>query len=145
MTVHLIKLCVGIASPDQLAAVQSERIARLEAVTGRRAAWHVTRRMPRRAAELCDGGSLYWIMGGYTRARQRITDIRATTDRAGRAACAIELDPVIVPVVPRARKPFQGWRYLAPENAPPDQAERPDDTPEMPDWMVAELSDLGLL
>lgn len=145
MTVHLIKLCVGIETLDQLESVQGERITRLEAETGCRAAWHVTRRMPRRAAELCEGGSLYWIMRGHIRARQRITDVRAITDRAGRAACAIELDPALVPVVPRARKPFQGWRYLAPENAPPDQAERPDDSPEMPEWMVAELSELGLL
>lgn len=145
MTVHLIKLCVGIETPAQLEAVQGERVARLEAQTGRRAAWHVTRRTPRRAAELCDGGSLYWIMRGYIRARQRITDVYATTDRTGRAACVIELDPAIVPVVPRARKPFQGWRYLSAENAPPDQAERPDDTPDMPEWMVAELSELGLL
>ena len=145
MTVHLIKLCVGIETPAHLEAVQSDRIARLQAETGRRAAWHVTRRMPRRACELRDGGSLYWVMRGHIRARQRITDLRGVTGRDGRHACVIELDPAIIPVVPRARKAFQGWRYLAPEQAPPDERARPDDSPEMPAWMVAELTDLGLL
>jgi hypothetical protein len=145
MTVHLIKLCVGIESPRHLERVQAGRIADSEARTGRRVAWHVTRRTPKRAPELRDGGSLYWVMRGQIRARQAIRDVRGITDGNGRAACVIELDPTIVPVTPRARKAFQGWRYLAPDHAPPDQTERSDDTPEMPDWMVAELTDLGLL
>lgn len=108
-------------------------------------AWHVTRRFPRRVDELCDGGSLYWVMGGYIRCRQLIQGIRETVDESGHRACLIELDPVLAPVLQRPRKPFQGWRYLEPDNAPPDQAARPDDTPDMPAWMVAELRDLGLL
>jgi hypothetical protein len=145
MTVHLIKLCVGIEDPDHLARVEARRIARAQAETGRRFTWHVTRRMPRRHAEVLDGGALYWVMGGEIRVRQKVLDLRAVRDEADRPACLIELDPELIPVVPRRRKPFQGWRYLEAEAAPPDQAAQPSDAPDMPDWMVAELSDLGLL
>ena len=145
MTVHLIKLCVGVESPEHLERVQSGRIAEMAARTGRRVGWHVTRRTPKRADELRDGGSLYWVMRGHIRARQAIVDLRTVTDDSNRPACVIELDPIIVPVVARPRKAFQGWRYLEPDNAAPDQAERSDDTPDMPDWMIAELSELGLL
>ena len=145
MTVHLIKLCVGIETPEHLERVQAARISDIAARTGRRVAWHVTRRTPRRAAELLDGGSLYWVMRGQIWARQTITGVQAVADDSGRRACRIDLDPTIVRVIARPRKAFQGWRYLEPANAPPDQAGRPDDSPEMPDWMVAELSELGLL
>lgn len=145
MTVHLIKLCVGVETPEHLARVQAGRIAEMQAQTGRRVAWHVTRRTPRRAAEVCDGGSLYWVMRGQIRARQAVADIRSVADDSGRHACVIELCPDIVPVVPRPRKAFQGWRYLEAANAPPDQAAQPADSPDMPAWMVAELSELGLL
>jgi len=145
MTVHLIKLCVGIEGPEHLERVQAERILDEQGRAGRRVAWHVTRRTPKRADELRDGGSLYWVMRGRIRARQAITDVRAVTDESGRAACVIELDPTVVRVVPRPRKAFQGWRYLEPDAAPPDQDERADESSAMPDWMVAELDELGLL
>jgi hypothetical protein len=145
MTVHLIKLCVGVESPEHLESVQAPRIRDIEARTGRRVAYHVTRRTPKRAAELCDGGSLYWVMGGQIRARQAIHDVRTIKDNAGRSECVLELAPTLVRVTPRPRKPFQGWRYLAPDNAPADQSAYVDDSPEMPSWMVAELTELGLL
>jgi hypothetical protein len=145
MTVHLIKLCVGIESPEHLAAAQARRFEAAAGESGPRVSWHVTRRMPKRRADLCNGGSLYWVMGGVIRVRQAIVDIREIEDEAGRAACLIELDSELVPVVPRNRRPFQGWRYLQPGDTPPDVAERPEEAPDMPDWMVAELSDLGLL
>jgi hypothetical protein len=145
VTVHLIKLCVGVESPDHLAAVQARRVEAAARETGRRVSWHITRRMPKRRAELCDGGSLYWVMGGVIRVRQAIVGLHEIEDEAGRPACRIDLDPDLIPVVPRNRRPFQGWRYLEADDAPPDQAQRPDEAPDMPDWMLAELSDLGLL
>ncbi len=145
MTLHLIKLCVGVDSIDELARAEESRIARAERETGRRFTWHVTRRMPRRREELLGAGSLYWVIRGYVRARQRLLDIREVTDGAGRAACLLELDPEIVAVQPRPHRPFQGWRYLEAAKAPPDMRDAPAGVAEMPDWMQAELKELGLL
>jgi hypothetical protein len=48
-----------------------------------------------------------------------------------------------VPVHPWPRRPHQGWRYLKPEDAPPDLRE--GDGGDMPPEMIAELRELGLL
>lgn len=145
MTVHLIKLCVGVDSIEHLERLEEGRIARAERETGRRFTWHVTRRMPKRRDELLDDGSLYWVIRGYVKARQRLLDIREVTDGEGRAAALLELDPEIVPVQPRPHRPFQGWRYLEPGKAPQDMRDAPDGAADMPEWMQAELRDLGLL
>ena len=114
MPLHLVKLCVGVDSIEQLAAFQRRR---LEA-TGRNA--HVTRQFPRRAPEILDGGSLYWVINGLIRVRQRILDLEEFRGEDGIRRCRIELDPQLVPVQPRRMRPFQGWRYLKAENAPLD-------------------------
>jgi len=143
MTVHLIKLCVGVESPDALDAEQAGQAARAERATGRRFAWHVTRRTPRRASELLDGGSLYWVMNGAIRARQRLLDIRETTDSEGKPACVLELAPAVIPVQARPHRPFQGWRYLQPDKAPPDSADDGGDESALPEAILAEIAERG--
>lgn len=133
---HLIKLCVGVDSFEDLAQHIARRRARGEIV-------HRTRRMPRQADELLDGGSLYWVIRGMIQARQRIVDLRAETDQEGRGLCAIVLAPELVPVQPRPRRPFQGWRYLKPEDAPPDFAKGAND--DIPPDMRAALAELALI
>lgn len=113
---HLIKLCVGVKEVADLAAWQGER-ARADPPLR-----HLTRMMPKRAAELLDGGSLYWVIGGLVRVRQRLLDIRAEAFEDGSEGCALVLQRTLVPVEPRPQKPFQGWRYLEPAAAPPDLA-----------------------
>ena len=117
---HLRKLCVGVDRPEDLVAWQLQASA---ARGGR--VWHVTRAWPKRAAELLDGGSLYWIMGGQIRARQRILGLEPHAPQgepgaAARPYCRIVLDSPVIPVLPRPHHPFQGWRYLAAADAPPD-------------------------
>lgn len=145
MTLHLIKLCVGCESVESLTESQRRQAARAERELGRRFAWHTTRMVPKRMDELLDGGSLYWVIKGQIRARERLLDVREIVDEEGRRACVLELDPEVVRVQPRNHRPFQGWRYLQPEKAPPDLADAPEGVEEMPDWMVAELKELGLL
>jgi hypothetical protein len=101
--------------------------------------------VPKRMDELLDGGSLFWVIKGQVRARERLLDVREIVDGEGRRACVLELDPEVIRVQPRNHRPFQGWRYLQPEKAPPDLADAPEGVEEMPDWMVAELKELGLL
>ncbi len=138
MALHLLKLCVGIDHPDQLAAFQRRRIA----TTGRNA--HITRQMPRRAEEILDGGSLYWIIAGKIRVRQRILALESFTDSQGIRRCRIELDPKLVSVCPTPHRPFQGWRYLVEKSAPPDlpQTAAPD---ALPETMYRELAELCLI
>jgi len=145
MSLHLVKLCVGIDSPDQLRALQHGRRVQVGA-----ALVHTTRMMPRRRSEILDGGSLYWVMKGAIRCRQTILDLEAITDPdSGRSACRIHMAPDIIDTEHWHWRPFQGWRYLPPEKAPPD---RPldgmgsgDETDAMPETLRRNLRDLGLI
>ena len=66
------------------------------------------------------GGSIYWVIRGQIRVRQRVTGLHGERDEKGRAYCLIEVDPELVPTLWRPWRPFQGWRYLSPADAPPD-------------------------
>ena len=77
--------------------------------------------------------------------RQRITAIRPFTDQDGIGRCHLVLEPVVVPVEPRPRRPFQGWRYLQDKDVPADIASRDGDLGAMPEEMRRELAGLGLL
>ncbi len=138
MPLHLVKLCVGCRDIAHLAAFQKER---LEA-TGHNA--HVTRMVPRRAEEILDGGSLYWVINGMITVRQRIVAIEPFVDEDGVKRCRLELDPELVPVRPAPRRPFQGWRYLEDVDAPPDM-DRLEGDDELPEEMRRDLGSLGLL
>ena len=138
---HLTKLAVGVRDIAHLAQIQARR---LELEPPLR---HQTRNFPRRAEEILAGGSIYWIIAGATIVRQRILDIRAEVWDDGSKCAALVLDPVLVPVAARPTKPFQGWRYLAPEAAPPDLSALPEaaGADDLPDAMRRELEALGLL
>jgi hypothetical protein len=111
---HIIKLCVGVKEVGELAEWQASRIRHDPPLR------HQTRMMPKKVAELLDGGSLYWVIGGFVRVRQRLLDVREETWDDGTACCGLVLDRELVPVELRPQKPFQGWRYLDPAAAPPD-------------------------
>jgi hypothetical protein len=112
MPLNLVKLCVGCDSPDELLAWRAQR----RAEGGRVSVVH-TRQTPKRAAELLNGGSLYWVMKGVILIRQRITAIE--TLEAPRR-CEIILEDVLVAVAPYPRRAFQGWRYLEGQDVPAD-------------------------
>jgi hypothetical protein len=57
--------------------------------------------------------------------------------------CNLVLKPELIPVAPRPRRPFQGWRYLEPKDAPPDIGSSVDG--DMPEGLRRELAELGLL
>lgn len=146
MSLHLLKLCVGPASIADLEA----RIARTgaEAVAQGRdpAPAHVTRMVPTRAAEIVRGGSIYWVIKGTLACRQAVRAIVPTVGEDGIGRCRLVLDPVVVPVSPRPCRPFQGWRYLKPEDAPADLGDTvAGDLAEMPEALRRELAGLGLI
>jgi len=111
---HLTKLAVGVRDTDHLRQLQAARSRDNPPLR------HRTRNTPRRRADVLDGGSMYWVISGSMLARQRIVDI-VEDQRDDLSACTgLILDPEIVPLVGRPTRPFQGWRYLDPEAAPPD-------------------------
>jgi hypothetical protein len=143
MTLHLIKLCVGIETLSDLAAWQSRRLKDKKRDGKPQELIHVTRHAPRRAAEILDGGSLYWVIKGWVSARQNLLDIRPVM-KNGIAHCALVYDKELVAVEPRAHRAFQGWRYLDPKDAPPDMAIWTKGA-DLPDALRRELISLGLL
>jgi len=144
VTLHLIKLCVGADDVEDLQNWQNARLAEKRKRKEKPVLAHVTRMVPTRAAEILDGGSLYWVMKGIIRCRQRIVDIEPFVDGEGIKRCRLVLDPEIVLVRRRERRPFQGWRYLDPKDAPED-VKGVDEVDDMPEEMRRELEELGLL
>jgi hypothetical protein len=145
MPLHLLKLCVGAESITDLEDWIEERMAQRRARGEPAEQLHTTRMVPKRVAEVLDGGSLYWVIKGQVSARQRLLDIRPFTDGEGIGRCHLVMEPVVVPVEPRPFRPFQGWRYLQAKDAPRDLAEHGGDLGEMPEALRRELAGLGLL
>lgn len=143
MTVHLIKLSVGPETLSELAAWQRRRLKDMERKGQKPELMHVTRNMPRRAQELLDGGSIYWVIKGFTCARQRITELRPLL-RDGIPRCGLMLGSELVRVELRPRRPFQGWRYLEAKDTPPDIVQGKNGQ-DMPDGMRRELAEIGLI
>jgi hypothetical protein len=106
---------------------------------------HTTRMFPKRADEILDGGSLYWVIKGQVKARQPILDIRETTGGDGIKRCDLVLGPEVVETVMQPKRPFQGWRYYDPKDAPQDLTNAGSGLAEMPEEMKRELAELGLL
>jgi hypothetical protein len=146
MTLHLIKLCVGAASIEDLADWQKRRAAERKKAGLNAAPYHTTFQTPKRADELLDGGSLYWVMKGTIAARQRLIAIEEGTKDNGTPCCVLVLDPKIVAVRPVPRRAFQGWRYFTSDDAPPDlKSGSGENIAQMPPKMRKDLADLGLL
>jgi len=112
---HLAKLAVGIRDIAHLAEAQA---ARRDASPPLR---HRTRNFPRRAPEVIDGGSIYWVVAGTMQVRQLVRDIVEDEWEDGSRCAALLLDPCLVPLLGRPTKAFQGWRYLDAADAPPDR------------------------
>lgn len=147
MPLNLIKLCVGVDTVEELADWQKRRRAELAAAGQPPYSRHLTRNFPRRADEILEqGGSLYWVIRREIRVRQRLHAIEEARDHEGRPCCALVFEPELVRVIPRAQRPFQGWRYLEAADAPQDlPAHAEDQSADMPEAMRRELRALGLL
>jgi hypothetical protein len=143
MTIHLIKLSVGPDSLDDLAAWQKQRIKELKAAGKKPELIHVTRHTPKRADEVLDGGSIYWVIKGWIVARQRLLELRPVK-KNGVPPCGLVYDKKLIQVEWREKRAFQGWRYFDPKDAPPDRdAHKGNDT--LPPELRRELAELGLL
>jgi len=142
MTLHLIKLCVGCDSVEDLAEWIDWRLNDLKRQRKKPEHAHVTRMVPKRIADLLDGGSLYWVIKGSVQARQRLLAIEPFTDAEGIGRCRLVLEPKVVATDWQPKRAFQGWRYYEAKDVPADLREGQGG--ELPPKLRAELAELGL-
>ncbi len=142
MTLHLIKLCVGCDSIEDLAEWVELRARERRRARQKPEHAHITRMVPKERSALLDGGSLYWVIKGNVQVRQRLLDIRPFVDEAGTGRCRLVLDLKLVPTEWQPKRPFQGWRYYRPEDVPEDLAAGGKN--DLPPALRAELAELGL-
>jgi hypothetical protein len=147
MPLHILKLCVGAETIDDLARWQKGRLAVQKAAGLKPRLFHTTFQSPKRQDEVLDGGSLYWVIKGVIQVRQRIIGFDQGQKENGQPCYLLLLDNALVPVRPTPRRPFQGWRYLTAEDAPSDLSSQSaaNDLAAMPPQMRKELAALGLL
>ena len=120
--IHMVKLCVGVSSIEELESYRNERAHWWDADYGEDVHVHRTRMMPKRGAEMEGTASIYWVIAGVIGVRQPILRLAQFTDAEGKNYCDIIMSPDMVRTVPYPKRPFQGWRYLPPADAPPDLA-----------------------
>jgi hypothetical protein len=145
MPLHLIKLCVGCDSVRELEEWIREKLKDKRKRGEKAEHIHRTRMVPKRADELLDGGSLYWVIRGEVTCRQPLRAVRPFRDKDGVGRCGLVLDPKVVLVEPRPYRAFQGWRYLAAKDAPRDLDKAAPGAAAMPEKMRRELRELGLM
>ncbi|BDA84726.1 lysophospholipase [Aureimonas sp. SA4125] len=143
MSLHMVKLCVGADSVEDLQAWVADRLRDAASRGLPQEQIHQTRSLPKRAHELLDGGSLYWVIKGKVQVRQPILELRPVVDAEGIKRCHIVLEPRFVLTDWQPRRAFQGWRYLDGAEAPGDVGEGGSDA--LPPEFRRELAELGLI
>ena len=139
---HLIKLSVGSETVEGLAEWQTMPHAQGPDGLPR----HITRMWPKREKDILeDEGSIYWVFKGVIQCRQKIVRFDEVRFDDGIRRCAIVLDPVVHRTVQAPKRPFQGWRYLNPDDAPPDLTKGRENEDQLPPDMAGELADIGVL
>ncbi len=116
----MIKLCVGVDNVEDLAEWQDKRVKELVKKGKPPNPFHDTRMTPKRAEEMLAGGSIYWVIKNHIIVRQKLIGFEQVKDKEGKAMCRVHLDPALVRTKSRKKRPFQGWRYLEPGDAPAD-------------------------
>ena len=139
--IHMVKLSVGTESIEGLIHWQS--MARAQGPDG--APRHVTRMWPKQERALLNGGSIYWVIKGFIQCRQRIVRLDEVFGQAGIRRCAIVLEPELFRTTSAPKRPFQGWRYLKPDDAPIDLSPERQDEDSLPVELAGALADIGIL
>lgn len=140
MAINLVKLSVGTDDVAGLAAWQ--KTPRAQAADG--LPQHVTRMWPKRADEILNGGSIYWVIKGVIQCRQRIVRLDERIGEDGIRRCAIVSDPDLIRVAATPKRAFQGWRYLQPSDAPADLSNGAQDEEALPPELSKALAAIGV-
>lgn len=132
-SLNISKVAVGCASFDALRKRQEARLSGGVVPI-------MTRFRPKRADDLV-GGSIYWIVKHRITARNRILGFAESEDNR----TIIQLDPKLVPVKARPKRAHQGWRYLAPGDAPADFDGEDEGISALPPALAVKLAALALI
>ncbi|VAV95058.1 FIG01024363: hypothetical protein [hydrothermal vent metagenome] len=138
---HLIKLSVGTQSVESLNEWQKK--PRAQGADG--LPRHITRMWPKRRDEVLQGGSIFWVIQGHILCRQRLLRFDEVIGSDGIRRCAFVLEPQLIRTTIVRRRPFQGWRYLTPEDAPADLAMTRENEEALPTELSAALADIGVI
>ena len=138
--INLVKLCVGAERVEDL--LDWQKTPRAKGPDG--LPRHITRMWPKRAEDILNGGSLYWVFKGVILARQRILRLDEVTGQDGITRCALVLDPQVHRTEAVPRRPFQGWRYLPPDQSPRDLPKARAAEPDLPPRLMAALAEIGV-
>ncbi|CUH86104.1 hypothetical protein PH5382_00010 [Phaeobacter sp. CECT 5382] len=138
---NLVKLSVGTESVESLQDWQDDTRARLPEGLPR----HVTRMWPKREAEILGGGSIFWVIKGLIQCRQRVLRMDEVIGEDGIRRCAIVLEPELHRTHTAPKRPFQGWRYLKPEDSPADMPEGRESEEPLPLELSQALAEIGVL
>lgn len=118
MPLHILKVAAGISSLEQLKLIVSQ-YSYSDPELG--LIMHMSsRNTPKRADELLDGGSVFWIIKRAIVARAPLVAIREEERLDGRKGCQMCIRPEVISTIPQPKRGFQGWRYLKDEEAPDD-------------------------
>jgi len=139
-TVHILKLSVGTEDVAGLTAWQAT--PRAQAPDG--CPRHVTRMWPKRADEILNGGSIYWVIKGVILCRQPILRLDEHIGEDGIRRCSIVSKPGLIRVAATPKRAFQGWRYLAPGDAPADLSQGHQSEDPLPPELSKALAAIGV-
>ena len=130
MPLHMTKIAFGAQSHADLKGW----------FDGREEMRLTTRYLPKRHEEMV-GGSLFWVFEHALIGRSPIKGFEQRPD--GR--WWIDLEPVLIPVMPKPKRAHQGWRYLKDEDAPRDLNDGEDAGDALPGKLAGQLEKLGLI
>lgn len=140
-TINLIKLSVGTETVEGLEAWQSTKRAQSPDGYPR----HVTRMWPKRSNEVLNGGSIYWVIKGVILCRQKILRLDEQIGADGIRRCSIVSDSKLIRTQSSLKRPFQGWRYLKVDDAPPDLPKGRHEEDPIPVELNRALAEIGVL
>jgi len=144
MTVHIIKLVVGVSDLDEFLELQKTCIVDFNGLPAHAVQ---TRYKPKRSTEVLDGGSIYRVIKNKICCRQKIIGFDSFESEEKGTQTLIMVEPTIIQTISTPRRPFQGWRYFEPAATPKDRGVYIGDNQreEIPAGMEDELREAGLL
>lgn len=144
MTVHMIKLVVGVEDLDHFWEIQQCSVVDFN---GQPANPVQTRYKPKREAEVLKGGSLYRVIKNKICCRQKIIGFDQYESADKGTQTLIMVEPEIIQVYSTPKRPFQGWRYFEPAAAPKDRGVYlgGNQLGDIPEDLESDLAEAGLL
>lgn len=144
MTVHMIKLVVGVEDLEHFYQIQQHSLLDFNGVLANPVR---TRFKPKREDEIIGGGSLYRVIKNKICCRQKIIGFDQYESPDKGTQTLIMVEPEIIQVYSTPKRPFQGWRYLEAKDAPKDRGVYLGENQlgDIPEDLENDLAEAGLL